>query len=121
MNRPRILAGTWHGRGWVALMALVLTGWAVHALSHPNPPAQAAVAPTPAVTAKATFAGGCFWCVESDFDKIPVSVHHLGLPVARPSTQYGRCRATSSHAEAVEVFDRQSELRAAGGVFLAHD
>ena len=26
---------------------------------------------TSAMTQTATFAGGCFWCVESDFEKIP--------------------------------------------------
>ena len=32
-----------------------------------------APAPPPAASAKATaiFAGGCFWCTESDFDKMP--------------------------------------------------
>ena len=34
----------------------------------------AAAASSPAraqTTVQATFAGGCFWCTESDFDKVP--------------------------------------------------
>ena len=39
-----------------------------------------AAAQTSAPTATATFAGGCFWCTESDFDKVKgVDQHDLGL------------------------------------------
>ena len=41
------------------------------------------------ILAKATFAGGCFWCVEADFDKVPGVISttsgYTGGKVANPS------------------------------------
>jgi peptide-methionine (S)-S-oxide reductase len=65
--------------------------------------------PAPTGLAKATFAGGCFWCVESDFDKVPGVVStisgYIGGRVANPSYEQVAAKGTG-HAEAVEiVFD----------------
>ena len=60
-------------------------------------------------TAKATFAGGCFWCVEADFDKVQgvlsTTSGYIGGTVANPT--YAQVSAkTTGHTEAVEiVFD----------------
>jgi len=57
-------------------------------------------------TAMATFAGGCFWCVEADFDKvagvISTTSGYTGGKVANPTYQQVSAGGTG-HTEAVQV------------------
>ena len=67
--------------------------------------AQGPAAQKPALET-ATFAGGCFWCVEADFDKIEGVVAttsgYMGGHVAKPS--YAQVSGgRSGHAEVVQV------------------
>lgn len=56
--------------------------------------------------AVATFAGGCFWCVESDFDKlkgvISTTSGYTGGKLANPTYKQVSAGGTG-HAEAVEI------------------
>ena len=68
--------------------------------------AQAQTAAPAAATAKATFAGGCFWCVESDFDKLPgvlsTTSGYTGGSVANPTYEQVSGKHTG-HAEVVQI------------------
>jgi peptide-methionine (S)-S-oxide reductase len=90
----------------VLFTALVFSACAA---SAPSQAADRSPAPLPAVgpgQAAAVFAGGCFWCMESDFDKMPGVVAttsgYAGGKLKNP-TYEDVTSETSGHLEAVRV------------------
>jgi peptide-methionine (S)-S-oxide reductase len=87
----------------LSLLALLLATaapiGAAEALNQPTPPA-------PPGYAKATFAGGCFWCMEAPFDALPgvqsVVPGYTGGSFKNPSYEQVSSGGTG-HAEAVEI------------------
>jgi len=98
---------------WALGFVLLLIGWwewsSWHSAASKPPPA--ALQEVPVGAEVAIVAGGCFWCVEADFDKLPgvlsTTSGYTGGKTANPSYQEVASHATG-HAEAVRiVFDPQ--------------
>ncbi|MEP6608114.1 MAG: peptide-methionine (S)-S-oxide reductase MsrA [Burkholderiaceae bacterium] len=85
------------------LIASVVAGVA---LAQPKQEKAPSAADRPATTAVATFAGGCFWCTESDFDKlngvISTTSGYTGGKTLNPTYEAVSAGGTG-HAEAVQV------------------
>ena len=81
--------------------ALLLAGIGFAADSQPAKPARSAMS-----AATAVFAGGCFWCLEADFDKLPgVTATESGYTGGKtPNPTYHEVSAGGTgHTEAVRV------------------
>ena len=94
-------------RLFAAALLFAFGGWA--SAQGPTPAVPPQAPPAAAGTQKAVFAGGCFWCVESDFDKVDgvlsTTSGYTGGKTPNPTYEQVAGKHTG-HAEAVEiVFD----------------
>ncbi len=86
--------------------ALIVAGIAAAGVFAQTKQEKQSAATRPSTTAIATFAGGCFWCTEADFDKvdgvISTTSGYIGGKTANP-TYDSVSAGNSGHAEAVQV------------------
>ena len=86
-----------------ALRGAARAVWLVAALAAAG---SAMAQATAGKTATAIFAGGCFWCVEADFDKVPGVLDTVSgyIGGAFPNPTYNQVSAKQTgHAEAVSI------------------
>lgn len=100
-----VITSTWRNRLLVSSM-LTLTGLLAACEPTAAQAPQAVGSQAVANPGVAIFAGGCFWCTEADFDKLPgvleTTSGYIGGHLANPT--YAQVSAgTSGHIEAVRV------------------
>ncbi|MCX7150921.1 MAG: peptide-methionine (S)-S-oxide reductase MsrA [Rhodocyclales bacterium] len=86
------------------MVNILAVGAVLATAAHAETPATPAVVPTGSATA--ILAGGCFWCVESDFEKLPGVIEvESGYTAGRtPNPSYEQVSAGGTgHVEAVRV------------------
>jgi peptide-methionine (S)-S-oxide reductase len=101
-----------HRQRWILIAALVLAVgyvWLRGGFASFAPAAAANQSAPAGGQQKATFAAGCFWCVEADFDKVKgvlsTTSGYIGGKIKNPTYQQVSSGGTG-HTEAVEiVFD----------------
>ena len=88
------------------VVALMVGGIATAGVFAQTKQAKPSAGSPPSSTAIATFAGGCFWCTEADFDKvdgvISTTSGYIGGRTANP-TYDSVSAGNSGYAEAVQV------------------
>jgi peptide methionine sulfoxide reductase msrA/msrB len=96
--------------GLVSAAALGVAAFAMDEAAQPKPTREASVA-------VATFAGGCFWCVEAGFDKVPGVLRtvsgYTGSNLANPTYEQVSSGVTG-HLESVEVYYDPNRIRYEG-------
>jgi peptide methionine sulfoxide reductase msrA/msrB len=98
----------------IRFLAWLLTLAAVCALCYPAGPVRAVTAedlkPRPG-EAVATFAGGCFWRTEADFEKVPGVAHAISGGKEVNPTYMDNSAGKTSHLESVQVFFDPGKVR----------
>jgi len=97
-----------------SIMAIGLFGvWLIHSLPHATSEAQELKSSSSEKMATAIFAGGCFWCTESDFEKIPgvfaVISGYTGGSTVNPTYEQVSSGVTG-HVEAIKVIYDPSKV-----------
>ena len=85
---------------------LLLSLWLAAFAIGTQGPAAAQSLPAKSATARATFAGGCFWCMEEALDKVPGVISsvsgYMGGRVKNPTYEQVSTGATG-HTEVVQI------------------
>jgi peptide methionine sulfoxide reductase msrA/msrB len=105
----------------LAVVAAVFLSWSAASTGAAPQPTQVRFAADAKGAKVATFAGGCFWCMEEAFEKLPgvVSVDsgYIGGKKANPTYEEVSSGGTG-HAEAIEI--RYDAARVDYGALLHH-
>lgn len=94
-------------------ITLLVAFVSIRAASSRNSKEQKPAASQPGTLEKATFAGGCFWCMEHPFDQLPgvVSVTSGYTGGQKKNPTYGEVSAGGTgHAESIQVVYDPSKI-----------